>query len=114
MWAFRWLVTLFHISLCVFVTICILFAKQMFVNGLIFLLLLGLYVAIRFLKRCWLDDFEMSQHGPGMVEIGKAHIVEDYHECSLYVYEQIVVGTLLLVQASKIGLLSVYPMYSLF
>lgn len=110
----EWIITGTHALLCLIMVIGVVFSRTRITQGAILVILILLFIGIRFFHGCVMDEFEVYENKPTLAEIGMATSVKDYKYASVYDFEQAVVGNLLIIHLIKIYALSVYPFDTLF
>jgi len=92
----------------------VLFSKTVIGNAAVLGILLSMFFAARVFGGCCMDTPELADNKPILAEIGLATTVQNYKNISIYDYEQIVIGNLLLIHLIKLYSLSIYPIETLF
>ena len=100
--------------LCIVMAIGVVFSKTLISQGAVLAILLFLFIGIRIFKTCAMDMLEVCENKPILADIAMATIIKDRNSVTKYDYEQIVVGTLLIVHMIKLYTLSIYPVDTLF
>ena len=110
----EWTTTILHALLCVAMVIGVLFSRTRVAQGAVLGTLMLLFIGIRVFGGCVMDQLEICNNKPILAEMGMATSVKNYKYSSLYDFEQIVVGNLLIIHLVKIYALSIYPFDTLF
>lgn len=110
----EWAVTCAHALLCGVMVIGVLFSRTRIAQAAILGILLLLFIGIRLFHGCAMDASEVCENKPTLAEMGMAMSTKGYADASVYEFEQVVVGNLLIVHLIKIYALSIYPFDTLF
>ena len=109
----EWMITVIHAGLCVVMVVGVVFARTRIALGAVLATLLLLFFGIRIFRGCVMDNWERCGEKPTLADLGIALTIED-PAVDTYVFEQAVVGNLLLVQIIKIFVQSILPVERFF
>jgi len=110
----EWTMTLLHGVLCILMVVGVVFSRSRIAEGAVLGTLILLFFGIRMFRGCAMDTWEASANKPILADMGMAITLKDYAIADKYIYEQIVVGNLLMVHLIKIFVKSIFPLDSLF